>query len=107
MAVVAYIRVSTDEQVNGTSLDSQRKACVDYANSKGYDLPVDNIFREEGKSAKVMGRTELLRMLEFCQKNKGRITHCIVWKVDRLARNLEYHTAIRAALAKLGIALVQ
>lgn len=106
MQVVAYIRVSTDEQVNGTSLDSQKKACEEYAKAKGYKLPAANIFREEGESAKIMDRPQLLRMLEFCRVNKGKISHCIVWKVDRLARNLEYHTAIRAALNKLGIQLV-
>lgn len=106
MSVIAYIRVSTDEQVNGTSLDSQHKACLDYAKSKGWDLPEENIFREEGESAKIMDRPELLRLLDYCRNNKGKITHCIVWKVDRLARNLENHTAIRAILAKSGVTLV-
>ena len=106
MSVVAYIRVSTDEQVNGTSLDNQRKACLDYARSKGWELPVENIFREEGESAKIMDRPELLRLLDYCRHNKGKITHCIVWKVDRLARNLENHTVIRAMLAKSGVSLV-
>lgn len=106
MTAIAYIRVSTDEQVNGTSLDSQKKACIDYAKKEGLYLPAENIFREEGESAKLLDRPELARLLDFCSKNKGSLTHCIVWKVDRLARKVEYHQIIRAQLAKVGIKLV-
>ena len=103
---VAYVRVSTDEQVSGTSLDSQEKACRDYAAKNDLELPDENVFREEGESAKIMNRPELARMLEFCSKNRDKITQCIVWKVDRLARKAEYHHIIKANLAKLGIKLV-
>lgn len=103
---VAYVRVSTDEQVSGTSLDSQERACRDYALKNELDLPDNNIFREEGESAKIINRPELARMLEFCSKNRDKIAYCIVWKVDRLARKAEYHHIIKANLAKLGISLV-
>ncbi len=103
---VAYVRVSTDEQVSGTSLDSQEKACREYAKQNSLELPPQNIFREEGESAKIMNRPELARMLEFCSKNRDKIAHCIVWKVDRLARRTEYHHIIKANLSKLGISLV-
>lgn len=105
MQSVAYIRVSTEEQVYGTSLESQYKACVKYAAEQGLVLPKANIFREEGESAKFLERTQLQNMLEFCKKNKGKIDYCIVWKVDRLARKSEYHHAIRAILFKYGIKL--
>ncbi|WP_408996129.1 recombinase family protein [Streptomyces caniscabiei] len=106
MKAVAYIRVSTEEQTHGTSLDSQRDACVKYAKANGIELPKENIFREEGVSAKIMDRPQLAMMLDFCVKNKGKITHCIIWKVDRLARKSEYHHIIKAQLTKLGIKLV-
>lgn len=105
MQAVAYIRVSTDEQVRGTSLDSQRKACIEYARNKGIPLKSEHIFREEGESAKYESRPELLRMLETCRKNKGKITHCIVWKIDRLARNTNVHSAIQVQLMKFGVKL--
>ncbi len=82
MKAVAYIRVSTDEQVNGTSLDSQEKACKTFAKSSGALLDQENVFREEGESAKIINRPELARMLDYCTKHKGEVTHCIVWKVD-------------------------
>lgn len=45
-------------------------------------------------------------MIDHCSKNKGKITHCIVFKVDRLARKSEYHHIIKATLAKHGVKLV-
>ncbi|MDB5162114.1 MAG: site-specific recombinase [Candidatus Saccharibacteria bacterium] len=106
MSVVAYTRVSTDDQVNGTSLDSQRKSCLEYADREKWNLPAENIFQEEGVSAKLAHRPELARLLDFVAKNKGSITHCIVWKVDRLARKSELHHVIKAELAKYGVKLV-
>lgn len=106
MNCVAYVRVSTDEQVQGTSLDMQEKSCLDFAKSKGLSLTKENIFRDEGESAKATNRPELLKMLEFCRKNKGAINHCIVWKVDRFARNSDDHVMLRAILRKHGVTLI-
>ena len=38
MESVAYIRVSTEEQVRGTSLSMQEKACLDFARAQGWNL---------------------------------------------------------------------
>lgn len=105
MQSIAYIRVSTEEQVYGTSLESQEKACAEFAKANGYQLPIKNIFREQGESAKVFDRTQLQNMLSFVKANKGKIDYCIVWKVDRLARSSEYHHAIKAMLLKYGVKL--
>lgn len=107
MQAVAYVRVSTEEQVLGTSLDSQVTACLEYAERVlKIDLPLENIFREEGVSAKLIDRPELAKMVNHCAKRKGEISHCIVWKVDRLARRSEYHHVIKAQLLKVGVRLV-
>lgn len=106
MESVAYIRVSTDEQVQGTSLNMQEKACLDFARSNGLNLAAENVFRDEGESAKAMNRPQLLAMLEFCRKNKGKIDKCIVWKIDRFARNSDDHVMIRSILRKNGVSLM-
>jgi site-specific DNA recombinase len=102
---IAYIRVSTEEQVYGTSLESQQDACVAFAEQNGYELPKANIFREEGESAKILDRTQLQKLLSFVKENQGKIEYCIVWKVDRLARKSEYHHAIKGILMKYGVKL--
>ena len=106
MECVAYVRVSTDEQVLGTSLDMQQKACFDFAKAQGWKLPKENIFRDEGESAKATNRPQLLAMLEFCRQHKGSVEKCIVWKLDRFARNSDDHVMIRSILRKNGVSLV-
>ena len=106
MNSVVYVRVSTDEQVQGTSLDMQQKQCLDFAKSHGWNVPKENIFRDEGESAKATNRPQLLAMLEYCRKNKGNVEKCIVWKLDRFARNSDDHVMIRAILRKNGVSLV-
>ncbi len=106
MKAVAYVRVSSKDQVDGTSLDSQTDECKSYAKRNSIELLDENIFREEGVSAKLIDRPKLAAMLDYCAKNKGKITHCIIYKVDRLARRSEYHHIIKAQLAKMGIKLV-
>lgn len=105
MKSIAYIRVSTEEQLFGTSLESQKQACIEFAERNGLELPRENIFREEGESAKMLERTQLQNMLTFVKNNRGKIDYCIVWKVDRLARKSEYHHAIKAILLKYGVKL--
>jgi len=105
MQAIAYVRVSTEEQVSGTSLNSQVEACQNYAKSHGLTLSKNNIFREEGESAKFANRPELIKMLDACRTTKS-ITHCIVWKVDRLARDFKIHAAIKVQLAKYDVKLV-
>ena len=100
-----YTRVSTTEQAeNRQSLDMQEKACRDYADR--HDFVVDQVFREEGESAKTADRTKLLQMIKYCQENKGRLKYVLVWKVDRFARRTEDHVTLRALLLKLGIQLL-
>lgn len=104
MNAVIYCRVSSKEQVDGTSLESQEIACREYA--ARHQLSVSRVFVERGESAKFADRTQLLEMLEFCRKGERHIEELLVWKVDRLARNVGDHFSIKAALQKLGVRVV-
>lgn len=104
MNAVIYCRVSSKEQVDGTSLDSQQIACTEYAVRN--HLNVVRVFVERGESAKFADRPQLLEMLEFCAKPGRGIEQMLVWKVDRLARNVGDHFNIKAGLMKRGIRVV-
>jgi site-specific DNA recombinase len=104
MNAVIYVRVSTDEQVENTSLANQASACTAYSKARG--IQVDRIFREEGRSAKTAQRPELGRLLEYCERNRKVIDLLVVHRFDRLARNVEDHLAIKATLKAAGIQLV-
>lgn len=103
-SAIIYTRVSTEEQVNGLSLTSQESACRDFAERSGYT--VRELFREEGASAKTTDRKQLIKLLDYCKKNKGSVDALIVWKVDRFARRAEDHLTLKTYLTRLGVKLV-
>ncbi len=104
MNAIIYCRVSSKEQVDGTSLESQELACREHAARNG--LSVARVFVERGESAKYADRTQLLEMLAYCGAHKQKIEQLLVWKVDRLARNVGDHFNIKATLLKLGVRVV-
>ena len=101
LRAIIYTRVSSKEQVEGTSLGTQKEGCINYCQREGLEL--DKIFVEEGESAKVIDRTKLKELLEYCHNNKGKITHLVVYKFDRFARNQADHLWLRKELANMGI----
>jgi site-specific DNA recombinase len=101
---IVYCRVSSKEQIEGTSLESQEAACRDYARSK--DIRLLKVFVEQGESAKFADRTKLVELIDFCKENKGTIEVLLVWKVDRFARNVSDHYSVKSTLAKYGVRIV-
>ena len=103
MQAVLYLRVSTKEQMEGTSIDFQRDACLRYAEQKG--LKVLKTFVEEGESAKVADRTQLRKLLEFCRVNRGKVDTLVVWKVDRFSRDTGAYYGLKVVLAQFGVSI--
>ena len=103
MKGIIYTRVSSDEQIKGTSLDFQEEICRNYCKDRGIEVLA--VFREEGASAKSADRKEFLRAIELCRKNKGKMEAFVVAKVDRFARNTEDHFYVRKTLLDYGVTL--
>jgi DNA invertase Pin-like site-specific DNA recombinase len=104
MNAVIYCRVSSKEQVEGTSLESQEIACREYAERNRLDIV--QVFVDKGESAKFADRAQLLELLSFCKGRERAVDQLLVWKVDRLARNVGDHFNIKAALMKHGVRVV-
>ena len=104
MTGIIYCRVSSKEQIEGTSLESQELACREYAQAHG--ITILKIFVERGESAKFADRTQLIDLLNFCRDHKGQVETLLVWKVDRFARNVGDHFNIKAQLLKYGVRVV-
>jgi site-specific DNA recombinase len=98
---VIYCRVSSKEQIEGTSLESQQAACREYARSN--KIRVLEVFVEQGESAKFADRTKLVELIDYCRKNKGQVQVLLVWKIDRFARNVADHFSVKATLGKYGV----
>ena len=78
MNAVIYCRVSSKEQVEGTSLESQELACRDFARRNSLD--VLQVFVDRGESAKFADRPQLLEMLAFCGNREHTVEQLLVWK---------------------------
>ena len=81
--VGGYIRVSTERQVEGYSIEGQITQIEQYCQFNGYEL-VD-IYADRGISGKSMNRPELHRMLNDAKN--GKLDCVMVYKTNRLARN--------------------
>jgi site-specific DNA recombinase len=104
MNAIIYIRVSTTEQAElGYSLKAQEETCIEYA--KRNNIKVLKVFSEKGESAKTTNRTELKRLLEYIDIKSSEIDCLIVFKLDRLSRNLLDYANLVSLLTKYGITL--
>lgn len=100
-----YIRVSTKEQTLGNSLDVQTKDNLKCAEEYGFDSTQVITFDDRGESAKTADRPGLIKLLQYCRENKGRVSHLFIWKIDRLARNIVDYYAIKLQLMTYGVSI--
>jgi site-specific DNA recombinase len=108
MDAVIYLRVSTKEQVakdetdEGYSIPAQREACLRCIGERGWNVADE--FVDAGESARTADRPMLKAMLRRIAE--GDVGVVVVHRIDRLARSMEDHVAIRAALRRSGVQLV-
>src|SRR5436309_2607930 len=102
MRAIIYCRVSTERQVKkGDSLLMQRAACLDYCKQHGHE--VADIFMEEGESAQTLDRTQLQNLIDYCQKNKGKVQVMVVYAINRFSRETLDHKTLRVLLYNFGV----
>lgn len=84
---IGYVRVSTTGQAEaGYSLEAQRRKIQAYCEL--HDLDLIEIIEDAGLSAKsVAGRPGIQRVLEFVRT--GKLDNLVIFKLDRMARNLK------------------
>ncbi|MFA5753825.1 MAG: recombinase family protein, partial [Patescibacteria group bacterium] len=102
---IIYYRVSTEDQAQfGVSLEQQKNNCLSFAEREGWE--VVKSFHDDGVSAKTVERPSLQAMLQYCSKNYKQIDYVVIYKVDRLSRNVNDYSNILFLLNKLNIKLV-
>ena len=100
---ISYSRVSSESQVEGFSLELQRRECREASAKLGTRLLEE--FIEEGVSGTLVDRPALAKAILFCAKNKGKIAYFIVKDVDRVARDTLVYLTIKTQLNELGVQL--
>lgn len=83
--VALYTRVSTGYQVEKDSLPFQKKELSSYAKHILHAEKTE-LFEDAGKSGKNTDRPAFQRMMKKIRS--GEISHVIVYKIDRISRNL-------------------
>ena len=86
MRAAIYARVSSEEQVQGYSIDAQLRACRAYASEKGWQVVGEYV--DEGRSARtdnIAKRPKFRAMLEDAAARHFDVL--VVHKLDRFSRN--------------------
>ena len=103
---VVYARVSSEEQVQGYSIQAQLRACREWAEKNGYTVAKD--YLEEGHSAfRHLEKREALKELIADAVSKQRaFDTIIVHKLDRLFRDTLESSTTRAILKREKVRLI-
>ena len=82
---VIYVRVSTEMQVDGYSLDGQKNILNHYAEREG--LIIKGIYEDAGKSGKsIEGRPAFTKMIKDIEEGL-KVDYVLVYKLSRFGRN--------------------
>lgn len=84
MRCVAYLRVSTEKQVEGNGLESQKRDIIEYA--KKNNMLIAEWYIDDGYTGSNLNRPALEKLINDCCMKK--ITDVIAFKLDRLSRGM-------------------
>ena len=102
--VVAYCRVSTLNQKEEGTIQIQEKAIKAHTKEKGIHLL--KVFRDDGVSGGLENRPGLAAMFDYLEgRKKGQVKAVVIFKLDRLARDLYIQEHLIRKLDDLGVEL--
>jgi DNA invertase Pin-like site-specific DNA recombinase len=101
---VIYTRVSSKEQVDNMSLETQLKFCNEFA--KRYNYEIRGHFGGTYESAMSDERKEFVRMITFAKKSKEKISYIIVYSLERFSRTGDNAIWLSRQLRELGVTIV-
>lgn len=99
MNCATYSRVSTDDQVQGYSLDSQRRELRDLTARKGYTIIAE--LSDDGVSGATLDRPALNRLRDGARS--GAYGVILVHAPDRLSRSLAHQLVLFDEFQKAGV----
>jgi site-specific DNA recombinase len=104
MRSAVYCRVSTiGQDREGTSLESQKEACLKKAQELGFETPPDNIILEDS-SGLLLDRPKLSQVRNWIRSKD--IDSLIIYCLDRLTRDPAHLAILQEELERSGIQLV-
>jgi site-specific DNA recombinase len=99
---VLYVRVSTEEQRQGLTIDSQIEELERFANSQHWE--VAEIYKEDGWTGSILARPELDRLRDAAAK--GLFQRVLINDIDRLARDVTHLGIIKRDLERHNVQVI-
>jgi site-specific DNA recombinase len=84
--VAIYIRWSTEDQSEGTTLEVQSQTCRAYLLSQGWAVNDDLLFIDDGYSGGTLERPAMTRLRQTV--DRAEVDCVVVYKLDRLSRSV-------------------
>lgn len=102
---VIYIRVSSERQVQGYSLEGQKRYLKEWAEFEG--MSVSEIYVEPGKSGKsITGREVFRKMLDDISTGSVDADYVVVFKLSRFGRNAKDILNSLTFIQRYGVGLI-
>ncbi len=99
-----YARVSSDQQKENHTIQSQIAALIEYAKTHGYAVPSQWQFQDEGYSGATLLRPGLEAVRDLAAT--GQIAAILVYSPDRLSRKYAYQVLLAEEFSRYGVELV-
>ena len=102
LRVALYGRVSTEEQREGQTIDSQIAELDRFAREKGWQIT--GVYKDDGWSGTILARPELDRLRD--DGSKGIFSVALFNDVDRLARDVSHLGIVKRDLQRHGVQMI-
>ena len=102
LGVALYCRVSTEEQREGQTIDSQVAELERFAHEKKWAIL--DIYKDEGWSGSLLARPALDQLRDHARQDRFQIV--LVNDVDRLARDVSHLGIVKRDLESCGVRVV-
>ena len=99
-----YVRVSSGQQEKEKTIASQLDALQALARERGFPVPSEGIFQDDGYSGTTLARPGLDALRD--RAAEGRLRRVLVYDPDRLARNYVHQEVLKEELQKHGAEVI-
>jgi len=99
-----YVRVSTTQQKEEETIESQKTALSAFAINKGFEIPSNFIFEDNGFSGSILARPALDRLRDYA--SEGLFEHLFILSPDRLSRKYAYQVLLIDEFKKLNVTVL-
>lgn len=96
-----YVRVSTQQQKEEATIESQKSLLLQHANAKGFKIHPEWIFEDNGISGAKLARPALDRLRDF--SSEGLFEDIFILSPDRLSRKYAYQAVLMDEFNSYGV----